>query len=511
MPKKKLVQANPEQPLNEAVIGLESNNIKSKVSSIPIDEARRIYALFSNDIEAFGRFFFPHLLSRATPKFHKEIYEILPKYRFLTVLAPRGHAKTTVGLIIYPIWFALFKRLGNVGIYSASEDFVLREITGRIKREFESNQKLRVFFGDMKTDKWTESFFILKNGISFEGGGIGGQLRGGRKALIGLDDLENNETVLSEDQRDKIKQNINKELLPKLIPEGQMIYFGTPIHQLAYINQLNNTPNNGWEKRKYDCYVDGVEAEGHELWTEMLPHVELQSRKAKMGQNAFSAEYRCNPVSAETAPIKEEQIRYWSELPRQYSCVITVDPAYSEDNQADYKVATVVAIDQNSNRYLIEYLRTHEPIGEFQNGIISLYLRYKGFLTALGIPNSGVEKAFFESFTRKCEERKIYPPIEELKNSFRSAETQVSVRNKKARIVAALQGLFGSGKYYIHANHLEAKDELLTIGSSQHDDIVDCMAYAEQVIQPIYFENKEFEDYQEEMESVDHGTTGYGI
>jgi len=368
-----------------------------------------------------------------------------------------------------------------------------------------------MFFGKMRTDKWSESFFVLANGISFEGGGIGGQLRGGRKGLIGLDDLESDETVVSEDQREKLRKRINKELIPKLIPEGQMIYFGTPIHQLAYINQIHKTPNNGWEKRFYDCYIDGVEAKGHELWKEMLPHEELQSRKLKMGQNAFSAEYRCNPVSAETAPIKEEMIRYWDEMPKQYSCVISVDPAYSDEHTADYKVASVVAIDQNSNRYLIEYLRTHAPIGEYQDAIINLYIRYKGFLTAIGLPNSGVEKAFFESFMRKCDEKKIYPPVQELKNSFTNAQTMISVRNKKARIVSALQGLFEQGKYYIHTTHLEAREELLTIGSSRHDDIVDTLAYAEQLLQPIYFEQEQYNEYVKQETTIERGSTGYGI
>ena len=35
---------------------------------------------------------------------------------------------------------------------------------------------------------------------------------------------------------------------------------------------------------------------------------------------------------------------------------------------------------------------------------------------------------------------------------------------------------------------LEARDELMSIGVSKHDDIVDTMAYAEQLIQP-YFGN----------------------
>ena len=53
-----------------------------------------------------------------------------------------------------------------------------------------------------------------------------------------------------------------------------------------------------------------------------------------------------------------------------------------------------------------------------------------------------------------------------------------------------LQPLFEQGKYYIHKNHVEAREELLTIGSSRWDDLVDTLAYAEQILTPMFFEEK---------------------
>ncbi len=433
-----------------------------------------LYKTFESDIETFAFYFFPHLLNRTIPEFHKEVYHLLPKHRYLAISAPRGHAKTTLE-IIYAIWHSLFRKVGDISMISLSEDFVLREITGKIKREFEINGRLKFFWGDLKTTKWTESYFRLKNGIAFEGSGITGQLRGGRRGLVCLDDLESNETVASDEQRDKLRERVHRELIPKLLPEGQMLYFGTLINQLSYLNNIITTPDNGWEKRNYDCYVDGIEAEGHELWKEMLPHAELQDRKKKMGSNAFFAEYRNQPRSSETAPIKESQIRYWKELPQQYSCVISVDPAYSQDTSADYKTASVIAIDQGMNRYLVHYIRTHEPIGEFQDAIINLWLQNKNTITGVGIPNVGVEKGFFDSFLRKCDERKLYPPVVELTNVFTNVATSISARNKTHRCIAALQPLFEMGRYYIGTEMLEARDELLSMGVSRWDDITDAM------------------------------------
>lgn len=445
-----------------------------------------IYFNCQNSIEYFSLFFFPHLLNKDIAPFQKEIYSDLLKHKFYACAAPRGHAKSTIGLILNPIHFALFRKVGDVSLLSASETFIINEIIRPIKREFESNDLLLRFFGELKTSKWSETYFVLKNGIAFEASGIGGQLRGGRRGLIGLDDLETNETVESEDQRVKLRNRVNKELMPKLFPEGQMTLFGTIIHPLSYLRNVIDTPNNGWAKKVYRAYPDSIQEKGHELWPEMLPHEELQLRRARMGSFAFQSEYMNEPVSDETSPIKESQIRVWDSLPKNYNAVIAVDPAYSDDTTSDWKVATLILCDAQANRYLAHYIRTHAPMGEFQDAIINLWLSNRSAVTALGIPNAGVEKSFFASFLRKCQDRKLYPPIMELKNSFTTAGTNVSIRNKASRIVAALQPLFEQGKYYIGPDHIEAREELLTIGVSRHDDLVDCLAYAENLILPFY-------------------------
>jgi len=363
--------------------------------------------------------------------------------------------------------------------------------------------------GDLRTDKWTENHIILKTGSQIRARGAGGQIRGFRPDVIVCDDIETDESVESEEQRKKIKDWLFKACLNTLLPDGQFIIIGTIIHPLSVLADLL-AMDNGWQKRKYQAYINGEQQDGKELWGELWNHGKLQERKAEIGSWAFSSEYLNNPVANETAPIKEGQIRYWTELPKQYSCVIAVDPAYSDDETADFKVAAVVAIDQAMNRYLITYVRTHEPLGDFQDSIINLFLNYRSILTGVGIPNSGVEKGFFDSFLKRCEERKLLSiPVVELKNTFTNTTTNISARNKKARVVAALQPLFEQGRYYIHGNHIEARDELLTIGSSRWDDVVDSMAYAEQILQPVFYDAQP-ENYQEE-EKIYHGDSGYGI
>jgi len=477
------------------------------------DNYKQKYLLYKQNLYEFARFFLKHFLTSEVPDFHLETYSLIPHKERIALAAPRGHAKSTIVSVFYPLWLALFGRRKDITIISASETLAT-EWLRKIKQELENNQLLLGLFGDLKSDKWTESHIILNNPwrVNIRARGGGGQIRGFRPDCVILDDIESDESVASEEQRKKLKNWMYSACLNTLLPKGQLIMIGTILHPSSLLSECL-TSDNGWEKRVLKAYKDGIQEPGHELWPAMWPHKRLQERKREIGTWAFEREFMNNPLSDESSPIKAHQIREWAELPKQYSAVITVDPAYSDDEKADYKVASLVAIDQNMNRYLVTYIRTHESIGTFQDSIINLWLQNKLTVSGLGIPNQGVEKGFFDSFMRKCESRKINPPICELKNNYISTATQVSVRNKTRRIIAALQPLFEGGKYYINKKHSEAKDELLAIGSSRWDDIVDTLAYAEQIIQPYFVDApvEKVDRYGIPLKDEFQKTTNYGL
>lgn len=454
-------------------------------------QIEQYFQLFDSDIEAFALFFCKSAVTDDVPDFHREIYSILPKEDRVVIAAPRGFAKSTLISKIYPLWLALFKKRNDVCIISASESLAAEHLR-YIKQEIESNPLIIAFFGDLKSEKWTESHIIIQHAdgtrVSLRAKGAGGQIRGFRPDCIILDDIETDDSVESEEQRGKLKSWLFKACINTLLPRGQLLLIGTIIHPLSVLADLLDTPN-GWYKRKYKAYRDGIEETGYELWSSARPHEWLQQRKREIGSWAFAAEFMNDPKSDESAPIKEKHLRYWEDLPKQLSMAIAIDPAYSEDEKADYKVAALIGIDQEYNRYLIDYVRTHAPSGDFIDQAFNLYQRYSSYINTFGVPNSGTEKEFYKSVTNKALERRLGVPITPLSNTFRAGNS-TAVRNKKKRIVAALQPWFERGKYYIHHTHIEAREELLTIGSSRWDDLTDAMAYAEQILQPTFYEQE---------------------
>lgn len=433
-----------------------------------------------SDVYYFAAHVTPNLLKFDVPEFHKEIYRLLPRRNRLAIAAPRGFAKSTITSVIYPLWLALSGVLyKNIMIVSASESLAV-ELLRKIKLELETNEIIQKFWGDMRTDKWSETHIILKGGVSIVAKGAGAQMRGFRPDCLILDDIEDDEGVESEETRRKLKDWLFKACLNTLLPSGQFLMVGTILSPLSLLTDILET-NNGWEKRKYMAYIDGIEADKNELWPSLWSHENLQKRKAEIGSYSFSCEYMNSPVEDGVLPIKDSQIRYWKDLPENLNYYIALDPAYSEGPTSDYKVAVLVGVDSHMNRYLAHYIRTRSMMTDYMDKVLSMWRMHSNDVIALGVPCSGTEREFHRSFTEFCNTKGYFPPITELKNVFKDG-TNVSHRNKKRRIIASLQPIFEAGKYFIGEGHDEARSELLSIGVSKHDDTVDAMAYVESLV-----------------------------
>ena len=435
----------------------------------------KLYTALRDDVSLFASAFCTDICTHTIPSFHKEIYQLCQSEERLLIAAPRGFAKSSCAARVYALHSMLFKTRRDIVIISASEGLAIEHIRW-IKQTLEGNDEIKALWNITKSDKWTETHLGIKHAdgsiCNIRARGAGAQIRGFRPDCIILDDIETDESVESEDQRRKLKGWLFKACLNSLKVNGQFIVIGTLIHPLAVIADLFTIPNH-WTKRKWAAYKSDSQVAGNELWAELWDHDRLQARKREIGTTAFASEFLNNPMLDENAPIKDEDIRYWDDLPKQYSMVMAIDPAYSEDEKADFKACSLVAVDPNGNRYLVDYIRCHDTSLDFITQIANLYNSHSKYITAVGLPKSGGDREFFSTFERYCDEHKIYMPIVELKNTFVTASGQ-KIRNKHGRIKAALQPLFENGRYYIHSNHLECRDELLTLGSSQHDDL--CLA-----------------------------------
>jgi len=450
---------------------------------LPLTQEEKIGTLkkiFETDIEEFGKFFFPQHLRLKTPKFHQELYKTLQSDKlYIAWGAPRAHAKSTVIDLVYLAWAVVNKKCRFVLLisdtYTQSSLFL-----EALKAEFESNEELRGFYGNLVSDKWSEGEIIVGD-IMIKAIGAGMKVRGlkhreSRPDLVICDDLENDEMVESKERREKLERWFNAALLPSMSKNGRLIVIGTIMHYDSLLSKmLHPDQYRDFYKKTYRAIEDGLA-----LWPEHLSLLELESIKQEFiskGQGyLFYREYMNDPVSGEHRKFKLEKFRYITpelELELQKKQLInfvTIDRAYSLEKTADSTGIIVVSVDREN----IWYVRMAERFKGTEPEIINKIFDLHSYWTPQKI---GVEQKAYK-YTLK-------PALEDemrKRNTFFNVVELKDLGRKKNIRIEGLIPRFETGSIYIRNDQTDLIDELIKFPAAQHDDLCDSLSYCLEIV-----------------------------
>ena len=452
------------------------------------------------------------------PQFQAELFRDLDHIKSLKRLclsSPRGFAKSASCSIFFPLHAALYKHFNEILIVSSSEDIAINFMRN-IRTNLESNKRVMCYFGKQESSKWTETHMILNNGVNIRCCGVGAQIRGRRPDLIILDDIESDESVLSEDLRRKLKDWLFKAAINSLAVDGCMVFVGTLISPLAILYDFVNAPPEGWKAIFNQAYRGGIEEPGHELWPELWPHERLQARKKEIGSVAFSSEFMNKPIPSEGIRFNPEHIQYYEDKDlagRAMGEYITIDPAFSQDSSADYGVILQCLHDTEDNLYVKTFFRERTTARTLIDRFKSIYKANQRRIKGVGIGMNGPQKAFYEQLVEECNRERLYPMFTELKGMIKTGTG--TKRRKEDRITYAIQPRLEARKIYFKREHQALIDELLIFPNGKHDDLIDALAYQFEVIEPyidyqIMDESSFSFDQDPEPDVIPCGVTGYG-
>ena len=347
-----------------------------------------------SDIVVFGESYFPHYLTCPSSELHRFLAERLQallneardagKGGQQAVAAPRGSAKSTWVSLIAPLWCVAGKRRNFIGLFSdttsQANDFL--EI---VKLELESNQRLAQDFPEIcgEGPVWQVGDVLTANGVRIKAWGSGKRLRGARHGqhrpdLIIVDDPENDENVVSAEQREKTRKWFFRALRRAGQPDTVTLVVGTIIHHDCLIaNLLKNPAWNGrkfraviawsqsprWEEWEHiytdqeredreqaaDAYFErhkAVMLTGAEvLWPERYSYYDLVKMRVMDGPAHFDSEMQNEPLDPESAVFLEEWLKYYedSELEgKELVAVAAVDPSMGKRSKRSDPSAVIV-------------------------------------------------------------------------------------------------------------------------------------------------------------------------
>lgn len=374
------------------------------------------------------------------------------------LIAPRGVSKTT--LLNAHHLREIARHEASFMVYVSESGSHAEMQLQNIKRQIETNELYISVFGQKRPDrtdpeKWQAKLIQTTDGITVSAKGRGAQIRGAnddarRPSDIILDDVEDKESVKTEDQRRKTLDWFTgdvEQALPQInVERRRLTCIGTILSKDALLPTLAKNPD------FLTIQFGAKDPDGDMLWSHYLTQEEYDKKKKvfmRRGQlHLFKMEYDSTTrTDGEDNPFfKQSYLKYAQYDPETFpGLAIMLDPAISEDRRACYSSFIVGGMSPKGKIHIFDcYMQK----GMTPRELIDKYfeLHFKWGCVRHGIETIGFQKALVhimqEEMFRKAKSMgsKAYFEIEPIGHHSRS---------KGERIEGILSPRYASG-YITH-------------------------------------------------------------
>ena len=451
-----------------------------------------IHKKLRDNMIMFGKIIMPNMFSASSPDFHYQIADSLmdDNQKQVNIIAPRGHAKSSIVGGVYPLYHIMNDSGAKlIVLVSRTQDHAIK-LLGTIKDTIEYSQSFRQiygYWGQHNAKQWSKTEIELKDGSMIICKGTGQQLRGikvgsQRPTLIIVDDPEDENNTKTAEAMEQNLRWLLQSAVPSLDPRrGKICVIGTPQHQRCLVEVLKDMK--GWVNMHFSPDLDKKIA----LWEAWQPIEKLLQKKAELESigrsSVFYREYMCQIVGDEDQLFKDAYIQYHSyelkidkddkhyltdgdsEIP--VNVFMGVDPASSVRKTADYSVIMPVAVDENNNRYILQYYRQRATPMQLAESIIEYFKLFKP--VKVRVESVGYQEMLREYLRQRCDEEKIF---------ISGLEIKENPRTSKSSRLETMQPYFAQKKMFMLESLVEMRDELLLYPRGKHDDLLDGLFYA---------------------------------
>ena len=387
----------------------------------PLDAKKRQERIQRAERDKFYFFktYLPHYFSTESAPFHRELIALLDvRGTPVAIAAPRGHAKSTIVSLAYPLHQILFEQRHFIILVSDSKDQA-EMFVASIKLELEENERIRQDFDDLRNPGvWAEDKFLTKNGVLVLARGSRQRIRGlknrqHRPDLVVIDDLENDQSVRNPKIVKKTLDWLLEAVYGSLTHDASLFVIGTLLSRNSVLAQLLQNP--AWITRKYKAILD----DGTPLWPARWSREELEKRRQIMGSHRFNQEFMNEPRDDEGL-FREEWIRYYDESELMGVNLVHymfIDPSVGAGESADYKAIVTVGVDLRGPVYYVRDAWIRKA--SIDAMIRAAYVRYERFHPVhVGIEANGFQKVLLRDFDYAAKERGYYLPIRQVTHSI---------------------------------------------------------------------------------------------
>lgn len=313
----------------------------------------------------FFLFYFAHYVKYSLGKFHEEIIDITQneENKLACVVAFRGSGKSTLVTTSYTLWSILGGQKKKFVLIICQTKAQAKQHMMNLRSELENNKLLQSDLGPFQEEtdlEWGSSSLVFSNtNARITIASLDQSIRGIRHLehrldLIILDDIEDVQSVKTQDSRDKTFDWFTREIIPLGDLNTRIIIVGNLLHEDSLVMRLKDKIENRDIEGVYRQYPL-IDENGVCLWPGKFPNPESleKFRKSIISEISWQREYLLLIVGDEDQVVYWDWIHRYDELPknRDSYCqiIIGVDPAISETTKADYSaiVCGLIVSDKN--------------------------------------------------------------------------------------------------------------------------------------------------------------------
>lgn len=426
-----------------------------------------------------------------------------------SVIAPRESGKS--------IWWNLIELCRRVVEGRESYVVIISETKPQaanflidIRDALETNQEIARHYPHAfgRGPTWSRSEIVTKNGVKIEGVGRGSKIRGRRRgasrpSMFVLDDLQSNDIIASEKQRNDDWFWFNSEVIPAGSDTTNYISLGTAIADDAIANRLVDAP--GWTGKRFRAVVEwpdrmdlwdewdrlytnmadpdavgsalaffernreSMEYGAVVLWPSFKPLYTLMCRRAEIGPKAFDAEYQAMPSALGgvewPADYFGESI-YFNDWPKLLDTIYSLDPSKGKsDKQGDFQAHVWGGLARDGFVYVD---------AEFHNegSDLTLDRMLKGINRLGGVSAAAIESNIYSDLLETILRQKVkedgvgFPPIRTIENTdpkpirIRKLDPWLSRKQIRVRNSRGGRMLVGQLKAFSGGEHDDGPDAL---------------------------------------------------
>jgi len=292
-------------------------------------------------------FFSTKIVGREWGKFHYEQAEFIVKNRSACLLSPRGHLKTSIFSIDYPLWFAL-----RDGMEICLISHKLQKAQENIKqiREIVMNNDFFKPYRPDKEETFTKSEIELKNKSRIFVEPYSDRVVGIHPDLMILDDILL-ESEMTHQQIIDIFKTCVYPTCNSPMKYSQLKVIGTPKNIGDLLFHELRKPEWGFAWKRYQAVITDEHGNWIKpLWEERTTLDYWREERRRVGEFAFQREFMCNPIAAGRCFVREEHIyncldyglEFKVEKLNEGQIFMGCDFAWGESEYADYSVFTIV-------------------------------------------------------------------------------------------------------------------------------------------------------------------------